>query len=67
MKDPENGFFVEYGDIKGLKEKILEVLNNPKLAKKMSNNNFNKAKKFSWDIITKRYMKEYEELLTIMQ
>jgi len=63
MKAPENGLFVEYGDIQGLAEKILTILDNPQLAKKMSKNNFIKAKKFDWDNIYKRYMKEYEEVL----
>ena len=63
MKESENGFFAKYGDIKTLKEQILKVLNNPKLAKEISKNNLKKAKNFDWDIIYKRYMKEYQSLL----
>jgi len=64
MKDSENGFFVEYGDVDALAEKILKVLDNLKIAKKMSKNNFKKAKNFDWDIIYRRYMEEYETLLS---
>ena len=63
MKQPENGFFSDYGDLKSLEQNILKILDNPKLAKKISENNFKKAQQYSWDIISKKYMKEYEELL----
>ncbi|MFH0805945.1 MAG: glycosyltransferase family 4 protein [Patescibacteria group bacterium] len=63
MKDPENGFLVEYGDIKNLKERIIKLLDNKKLAAKISVNNINKAKKYKWDDIEKRYYKEYKTLL----
>ncbi len=63
MEDGKNGFLVEYGDLKNLKKRILEVLDNPKLAKKFSKNNFEKSKDFDWDTIYKRYMKEYKQLL----
>ena len=64
MKNIENGYFVNYGDIKGLKEKITKILDNPKIAKKMSQNNLKKAKNYSWDLIAKRYMDEYNKLIT---
>ena len=63
MKDPENGFFVSYGDIENLQKHILNILDNSKLADKISKNNIKKAKDHDWDIIYKRYMKEYEALL----
>jgi len=63
MKEPENGFFSEYGDIEKLEKNILKVLNNPKLAKQISKNNIKKSKNFNWDIIYKKYMKEYKRLL----
>ena len=65
MKEPENGFFVNYGDIKGIEENILKLLNNKKLAKKIAKNNIQKSRKFDWDDIYKKYMKEYENLLKI--
>ncbi len=63
MKDPENGYFVKYGDVKGLKEKILKILDNPKIAKKMSQNNLKKAKQYTWDLINERYVNEYKKLI----
>ena len=63
MKENENGFFAEYGDIKAIQESILKILDNPQLAEAISKNNFKKAKNFDWDIIYERYMKEYKKLL----
>lgn len=62
MKEPENGFFTRYGDIKAIEKRILEVLDKPKLAKQISKNNIKKSKQYGWDTIYKRYMKEYKEL-----
>ena len=59
----ENGYFVNYGDVKGLKEKILKILDNPKIAKKMSQNNLKKAENYTWDLINKRYLEEYKKLI----
>ncbi|MDD5178570.1 MAG: glycosyltransferase family 4 protein [Candidatus Nanoarchaeia archaeon] len=63
VKDPDNGYFVNYGDVKGLKEKILKVLDNPEIAKKMSKNNIEKSRNYDWDLIYKKYMEEYEKLI----
>ncbi len=63
MKEPENGFFSNFGDIKKLEENILRLIDNKQLSKKISKNNFNKSKNFDWDIIYKRYMEEYKKLL----
>lgn len=63
MENNVNGFFVNYGDLKNLKEKILKILDNKKLAKKFSQNNIKKAKNYSWDDILKRTKKVYEEFI----
>ena len=63
MKEPENGFFVSYGDIKNLEEKILYLIDNPNLRKEISKNNIKKSVNYDWDIIYKEYMNEYEGLL----
>jgi len=52
MKDPENGFFVKYGDLRGLKGAILRILDNPKTLANMGKNNLEKAKEYSWDLIS---------------
>ena len=59
MKEPNNGYFVSYGDIKGLKEKILKILDNKEIAKKISLNNKNKAKNYTWNNIAEKYMGVY--------
>ena len=59
MKEPDNGYFVSYGDIKGLKDNILEILDNKEIAKKISLNNKNKAKNYTWNNIADRYMAVY--------
>lgn len=63
MKQPENGFFAKYGDLEALESNILKVLDNKKLAKRISLNNLKKARQYDWDIIHKRYMKEYASLI----
>jgi glycosyltransferase involved in cell wall biosynthesis len=63
MKEPENGFFSNFGDIKKLEENILKLIKNPKLTKKIATINFKKARGFDWDIIYKKYMEEYKKLL----
>ncbi|MEK6842387.1 MAG: glycosyltransferase family 4 protein, partial [Nanoarchaeota archaeon] len=63
MTEPENGFFVEYGDVNKLAQTILKVLNDKNLAQKISLNNIKKSKNYDWDMIYKRYMEEYLNLL----
>jgi len=65
MKEPENGFFVKYGDIEGLKEKILMLIDNEKLREKIGENNKKKAKNYSWDLIYKKYMNVYNEAIKL--
>ena len=60
MKQPENGFFVNYGDIENLEKKIIELIENSRLREKIAKNNIEKSKNYDWDVIYKRYMKEYE-------
>ena len=62
MSEPENGFFVKYGNINGLKENILKVINNKSLSEKISKNNIQKSKNYTWDSIYKRYMGAYNKI-----
>src|SRR3989344_2171520 len=62
--DEKNGIFVNYGDIQGLKEAILKILHNPKLARKYALNNKKKALKYKWDAIYQKTLKLYKEILT---
>ena len=63
MSEPENGFFVQYGDLENLEKKILIILSDKKIVQKISENNIKKSKNYDWDIIYKKYMSEYEKLL----
>ncbi|VVB83561.1 Trehalose synthase [uncultured archaeon] len=63
MKKDENGFFSNYQDIESLEKNILRIINNPRLAEKISKNNIVKSKDYSWEDIYKKYMGEYEKLL----
>ena len=63
MKEKENGFFADYGDLKKLEGNILKIIDNLGLAKQISGNNFKKSKNYDWDSIYKRYMEEYKNLL----
>jgi glycosyltransferase involved in cell wall biosynthesis len=63
MKEPENGLFVRYGDLKGLKRSILQMLDDKEFARKVSANNRKKASNYNWDIITQRTKKIYEEVI----
>ena len=63
MKEPQNGFFSNYGDIDSLEKNISRLIDNPKLAKAISKNNFKKSKNFDWEKICKMYMHEYNLLL----
>ena len=63
MKENENGFFSNYGDIESLEKNILKILDNFKLIKIISKNNLKKAKKYEWDIIQKKYACEYKKIL----
>ena len=62
--DEKNGIFVNYGDIQGLKEAILKILHNPKLARKYALNNKKTALKYKWDAIYQKTLKLYKEILT---
>jgi glycosyltransferase involved in cell wall biosynthesis len=63
MNEPDNGFFSNYGDLETLEKKIIKLINNKRLAQKISKTNFKKSKNYDWDIIYKKYMQEYEKLL----
>jgi len=63
MKSPDNGFFADYGNIEKLKEKILKLADNEKLAKQIANNNYKKSQNYRWNNIAKIYENEYKKLI----
>lgn len=64
MKEPENGFLVIYHNIKKYKERILELLDNPKLSSQISKNNIKKAQNYRWDLIAEKTLKLYNDILS---
>lgn len=63
MKEPYNGFFSKYGDLKSIEENIIKLLKSPTLSKKISKDNMVKSRDYDWDDIYKRYMEEYKKLI----
>jgi len=59
----DNGIFVNYGNINGLKEAILKILSNPRLARKYALNNKKTALRYNWDLIYQKTLKLYKEIL----
>ena len=55
---------LEQSDQGTIEKRILQLLENPELAKEISENNYKKSKNFDWDIIYNRYMEEYKKLLS---
>ncbi|MDI6737004.1 MAG: glycosyltransferase family 4 protein [Nanoarchaeota archaeon] len=63
MKEPENGLFVKYGDVDGLAKAITRIIDDKKLAAGMRKNNLKRAKQYDWNLIAKRIMEIYKEVL----
>jgi len=58
----ENGFLVESKSPKEIAEKLLFLLNNPELRKKISRNNLKKIKCYSFESIIKKLEKVYSSV-----
>ena len=63
MKEGENGFFSDYGNVENLAEKIAFLLDNKKLREEIAHNNFKKSQAYDWDSIAQRYINEYKKLV----
>jgi len=59
----ENGFLIEYGDVKSATKYIRLLLRNKKLYKKISKNNIERAKQFIWEKIAEKITMVYEEVV----
>ncbi|PKP46267.1 MAG: hypothetical protein CVT94_15325 [Bacteroidetes bacterium HGW-Bacteroidetes-11] len=60
IKDGENGFLVEIGDIDGFKNKLFELMNNADLRHEFSKNCRNIRNQFSVEDVTKKLLKYIE-------
>jgi len=63
IKDGENGFLVDPKSPEQLAEKILFLFKNDELREKISENNKEKAKKYSWENIVAKLEKIYSEVI----
>jgi N-acetyl-alpha-D-glucosaminyl L-malate synthase BshA len=64
IKDGYNGFLVPEKSPKDLADKIIELLSNKKMAEEFSVNGLKIVKeRFSWEIVTERFYRLYEEIL----
>ena len=62
IEDGKNGFLVPYGDIALLKKKVLGLIENPPLAKKIGETNKKKVKNYTWDSIAKETFALYDHI-----
>lgn len=63
IKDRENGFLIPEGDWVSLAEKILEVVENRDLRRRIGKNALEKTKNFAWPIIAQKVLSLYEALI----
>ena len=63
IKEPENGFLVPYEDELKFKQRIIELLDNKKLRKQISQNNLEKASQYTWGHIFNKTMDIYQQAL----
>ena len=62
IKNGENGFLIERGKPEEIAEKVSIILKNNILKERMNNNNKEKSKEYSWEIITKKLEEIYQGL-----
>jgi glycosyltransferase involved in cell wall biosynthesis len=60
LEDGVNGYLVEYGNITKLKEKVLYLVDNASVRKKISETNVLKTKNYTWDQITQETLELYK-------
>lgn len=63
MKEPENGFLVNYGDNEKFKQRIIQFLDDKKLRKQIAKNNLKKAEDYKWENINKKTLELYEQAI----
>jgi glycosyltransferase involved in cell wall biosynthesis len=59
IKEPENGFLVEYGDIEGFVGRVVELLDDKKLREEIGGRNLKRSEKYKWEDIEKKTMQLY--------
>jgi len=63
VQDGVNGYLVKPRDEKQMADRIIHLLKNPKIRKRMSKRNIRDAKKYSWEAIVKEIDKKLNSLV----
>lgn len=63
VKDGENGFLVEPKSPEQIAERVLLFLNNDELRQRISRNNKEKVKEYSWGSVVSKLERLYQSLL----
>lgn len=59
----ENGYLIEEGDIEGMAQKILQLIENESLRKRMGENAYNNALRFSEDVVMSKWERLFKEVV----
>lgn len=60
IKSENNGLLCEYGDVEGLAIAIIRLIDDKKLSKRISSNNYTLAKQFKWSSIYEKTISLYK-------
>lgn len=64
VRNENCGFVVPYGDVKAIREAIVDLKNNPKLCEELGRNGMKAYKKtYSWEIMETRLINVYSKIL----
>ena len=64
VRDGETGFLVEPGDVAGLRDRVAQVLADPRLARRLGANARDAVlERFTWDAVARRCTDAYRELM----
>jgi glycosyltransferase involved in cell wall biosynthesis len=63
VRDGTDGILVRPGDVRGLADSIIKLLNDPALCTRMGREGMRRVREFSWDETAKVVLREYESAL----
>ncbi|MEO0149469.1 MAG: glycosyltransferase family 4 protein [candidate division WOR-3 bacterium] len=64
VKDGFNGFLVDYGDVKGMAERVVQILRDGTLRESLSQNARKFAEKFTWDRTAEEFKGVISEIIS---
>jgi glycosyltransferase involved in cell wall biosynthesis len=64
IKNGYNGYLIEQKNPKKIAEKVMFLLKNKELRIKFSENALKESKKYDWDLITKKYINIFTEIMS---